>query len=1090
MSEYAELHCHSWFSLLDGASPPQALAARAARLGLRALALTDHDSLAGVVQFSQAAKQHDLRALFGAEVTLDALDGDNSAAHLTLLAETQRGYANLCKLISAARLDHLPAPAETYDPLATASDWPGKIAPRLSWARLREHAEGIIALTGCRRGPVAAPLLRREEEAAEIALRHLCEVYGRDHLFVELQHHRQPGDDHLARRLCDLARDFKLPVVATNNVHYAKRDGSRLRDALLAIDENIPLSEARRRGLLPGHDLACLAGAEEMARRFGERPEALLNTLRVAERCQASADFSQQRLPGFLPPGSSISEFEYLYALCHENLPRRYPVLRPAVLKQLAHELDVIENAGLAGFFLLVWDIVCFATAQGIRCQGRGSAAGSIVAYLLGITAIDPLEHRLLFERFLSADKHTMPDIDIDFAADRREEVIQYVYRKFGRDHAAMVCNYVTYHARSALRDLSKVLEIPADVAGGWAHRRLGNHATRRGDRIAELAAGMESEAGNERSSEKGAPALLLLADLMRQIDGAPRHLSIHSGGMLITALPLDEVVPLEAATMPGRVIVQWDKDSCEDAGLIKFDILALGMLGAVSEAVALAETMGEPAPDLSALPPDDVRIYRMIQAGDTVGTFQIESRAQIQLLPRLKPANFSDITISVAIIRPGPIQGNAVHPLLRRRDGLEPVQYLHPALEPILRETYGVIVYQEQILQVATTIGGFTPGEADQLRRAMSRARSPAAMGPIRTLFLERARARGIDDGVAVQICNQLVAFSGYGFPKSHSASFALVAYQSVWLKCYRPAAFYCAVINNQPMGFYSVEVLLGDARRHGVDTLPPCAARSDEKWKPERTQRGMWALRTGLSAVAAMGGAGRHALPSAAAARIVGAREQEPFRDLIDFCQRTRLARPLVENLIRAGVCDVLRAAGESRRDLLWQLGEIDYRPEEIPLEPAHTHADLAELEQEEEEVWEHELMAFASGGNVMRHYRAALRRRRIASGWEVKQMARGQRARVAGVMAIRQRPETAKGIVFVSLEDESGLLDLVIKPQVWEKYHETLYREPLVVVEGEVQRANRAVSVLVQHAIPLADLLGEVASDAVAGATKAWF
>lgn len=1089
-AQYAELHCHSWFSLLDGASSPEALAARAAHVELQALALTDHNSLAGAVRFARAAQQERLHGVFGAEVTLEPLHAGDAANHLTLLAETQQGYSNLCKLITASRLDHLPAPPESYDPAATASDWPGKVPPLLSWQRLGEHAAGIIALTGCARGPVATPLLQNQPEAAQAAVRRLLEIFGQEHLCVEVQHHSRARDNWLVRRLCAVARDFALPVVATNNVHYAERKDSHLHDAMLAIDENISLSAARQRGLLPGHNLAYLAGPQEMAQRFRELPEALTNTLAIAERCRVSLDFSAQRLPAFLPPagatGSRVSEFQYLYQLCHDNLARRYPVLRPAVLTQLAHELEVIEKAHLAGFFLLVWDIVQFAREQGIRCQGRGSAAGSIVAYLLGITAIDPLAHDLLFERFLSEDRFTMPDIDIDFAADRREEVIQYVYRRYGRAHAAMVCNHVTYHARSALRDLGKVLEISPTLVDRWESQLESNNPAEAANQLEQAArdngakVGGTEEAGAEE--ENSTHLLRLLADLMRQLDGAPRHLSIHSGGMLLTGMPLDEIVPLEAATMPGRIIAQWDKASVEDAGLIKLDILGLGMLGAISEAVALAQDMGEPAPDLDALALDDPGIYAMLQQGDTIGAFQVESRAQTQLLPRLKPTCFADIVVQVAIVRPGPIQGGAVHPYLRRRAGLEPVQYLHPSLEPVLRETYGVVLFQEQVLRTAVTVAGFTAGEADMLRRAMSRNRGQQAMQALKERFMHGARQQGVDDATAEQVFAQLQGFASYGFPKSHAASFALVAYQSMWLLRYRPAAFYASLMNQQPMGFYSVEVLAGAARRHGVDILPARVEQSTAKYLPERTPRGRWALRTGLAAVAQIG--------NDAVQRILDTRAERPFADLTDFCMRTRLDRDLVSNLIRAGACDGFLASNMTRRDLLWQLGGIDYRPDELLLPQVHTQATLPEIDQQEQEIWEHELTGLAPAGNIMRHYRAQLRRRRIAGTWEVKQMQRGRQARVAGMMVVRQHPQTANGIVFISLEDEAGLLDLVVKPNVWQRLREVLYREPLVMVTGEVQRSGGAVSVLVDQATPLIELLGKQESDAIARATKSWF
>jgi error-prone DNA polymerase len=826
-----------------------------------------------------------------------------------------------------------------------------------------------------------------------------------------------------------------------------------------------------------------------------------------------------------------------LYQLCHDALPQRYPDLRSAVLKQLAHELDVIERAGLAGYFLIVWDIVRFARSRGVRCQGRGSAANSIVAYLLAITSVDPLRHNLLFERFLSADKFTTPDIDVDFAVDRREEVIRYVYTRYGRANTAMVCNVVTYRARSALRDLGKALDFPEAVVERLIGRLESNSPAEAARTVEQLvaesegallpaggasgegaraeSAGAVAPTASVAASVPGTPAapaavrdgaghpLRHLADLLRQIDGCPRHLSIHSGGMLITGPPLDEVVPLEPATMPGRVVVQWDKDSCEDAGLIKIDLLGLGMLGMLSVALGYLEAMGLPEPDLDAIPLDDPAIYRMLQKADTIGTFQVESRAQTQMLPRLKPTRFEDIIIEVAIVRPGPIQGGAVHPYLRRRAGAEPVSYAHPSLEPVLAETLGVLLFQEQAIRVSVASAGFAPGEADMLRRAMSRARSVEAMEAMRERFVEGAARQGIDGATADAIFAQLAGFAGFGFCKSHAASFALIAYQSLWLKKEHPAPFYCALFNQQPMGFYPIEVVAGDARRHGVEVLPPDVNRSMWEYTIERDRRpgkGAWAIRTGLCAVTGLGEAGWARIQAARteAARSEGARTEaaretsaqapdpvaasepvdaRPFTDLADFCTRTRLDRDLCVALIRAGACDSLSTPPGERRRLLWQLGEIDPRPTELPLPqsvPVTELPALPALDPLEQTAWEYELLGLSPDGQIMRHYRAALRARHVIGGWEVKQLEQGAVARTAGMMAIRQRPQTANGIVFISLEDESGLLDLVVKPDTWMRLRDVLRGSMLVVVEGTVQRSGRAVSLLVQHAAPLVETL----------------
>lgn len=1050
-SPYAELHCHSHFSLLDGASSPEALVTRASTLGISALALTDHNSLAGAIRFWKAAKKAEIHPIIGAEVTLE------NEQHLTLLAENQRGYANLCRLLTAAHLRDSSA-----DPAITAGSdpgvWPGKGEPSVSWEMLHQYREGVLILSGCKRSPVISALLKREPAHARTMAARLCEIFGREHVWIELQHHRLPDDDRLVRALLDVTRSLNLPYVATNDVHYATRRESRLRDALIAIHHNESLTEARRLGYLPFNSNYNLASPNEMAHRFTEIPLALQNSIEIARRCNVSLDFSQQRLPIFSVP-EGHSEFEYLYQLCHDGLPRRYPQLKPAVLKQLAHELSIIDQTGLAGYFLIVWDIVRFARERGIRCQGRGSAANSLVAYLLGITSVDPLQHNLLFERFLSHDRYTTPDIDLDFAADRREEVIQYVYARYGASHTAMVCNMVTYQACSAVRDLGKALGFPLSVVDRLS-KSLETHSCAQ---AAEFFL---------KTLEADAPAehpLQLLAELLSLIDDCPHHLSIHVGGMLITGPPLDEIVPLERTTMPGRIIGQWDKDSVEDAGLIKIDLLSLHTLGMISEALSYVEgarsdpsasSRAEPVESseqtLDALPLDDPAIYEMLERADTIGAFQVESRAQQQMLPRLKPTNFEDITIEVAIVRPGPIQGGAVHPYLRRRAGLEPVSYLHPCLEPILRETLGVLLFQEQAIRVAMVAAGFSPGEADLLRRAMSRSRPLDEMSILRERFLQGAQANAIDRETAEAIYHQLKGFAGYGFCKSHAASFALIAYQTMYLKRYHAPEFYCALLNQQPMGFYSPEVILGDARRHGVDLLPPDVNRSDWRYTLEETPTGQSALRMGLQTILGLGGQGWE--------RIQLAREPGSFTDLRDFCIRTQLPKPTTSDLIRAGAIDQF---GE-RRALLWQLGEIDYRPAELPLVLPTVDVSLPDLAEFEQTQWEYELLGLSPNGQVMRHYRAALQRAGILNTAEVKQKVNGWVVRVGGMAVVKQRPGTAKGVLFISLEDERGLLDLIIKPNIYERFRPLVRHQQFILVEGMVQQASGAISVLVTRVL----------------------
>ena len=1018
---YCELHCHSYYSLLDGASSPEALVERAVDLGMSALALTDHDGLYGVVPFWRAARARGVHPVIGAEVTLE------DKTHLTLLAEDQHGYANLCRLISQA---HLYTPPDK----SVDTRWLGKTDPRVTWEVLHTHRRGLIALSGCRQGPIARPVLAGEAEAAQRAAERLRDLFGPDHLFVELQRHLLLDEALLIRALVAMARRLDLPLVATNNVHYATPEARRLQDVLVCIRHLCTLEEAHARALLRPNAHYDLKSPAEMARLFANLPEAVATTQRIAERCQVNLDFSQQRLPAF-PVLPGHTPFSLLYDLCQQGLHRKMAPVTPQASRQLARELDVIEKTGLADYFLIVGDIVRFAQERGIRYQGRGSAANSLVAYLLDITPVDPLRFGLLFERFLSEDSHTMPDIDIDFAADRREEVIQYVYGRYGGEHAAMVCNVVTFRERSALRDVSRALGLTPDLLDRLVHSRE---------------EGRRQSAESSPNSALPAADCLLLTDLCRQLEGVPRHLSIHNGGLLITAAPLVEVVPTERATMPGRVVVQWDKDSVEDAGLIKLDLLGLRMLGLVDEAVRLIEAGTGEKPDLARLPLDDQAIYDLLQCGDTVGAFQVESRAQVSMLPRLKPRCFDDLVIAVSIVRPGPIQGGMVHPYLRRLARLEPVTYAHPSLEPVLRETLGVILFQEQVLRVAMAVAGFSGGEADALRRAMSHHRSHIEMDRLRERFVTGARGNGLDEMTADTVFDQLAGFASYGFCKSHAAAFAHLAYQSLWLKVYHPAEFTCALLNQQPMGFYAPSVIMGDAKRHGVPILHADVNRSAAACTLE-----VQAVRLGLRYL--------HGFGPAAQQRLLDARGEQPFASLADLCRRTRLPRVLVENLARSGAIDQLGGGEQGRRRLLWELGALDYREEALDLEVAFEPAVLPDLTEAEVMGWELELLGVSPGDHPMRLYRPQLQAAGVLTCAEVARRRDGDIVRVAGEAIVRQKPPTAKGHVFFTLEDETGIVNLIIRPDLY-KRHRAELAAPMLAIRGLLQREAEAISLLV--------------------------
>ncbi|MCB0140297.1 MAG: DNA polymerase III subunit alpha, partial [Caldilineaceae bacterium] len=969
-------------------------------------------------------------------------------ASLVLLAQNQGGYANLCQLITASRLDQMATDGDGD----VADEWPGKIEARLTWERLYQHADGLICLTGGRQGPLDAALLRHDFAGAAAHLQRLQEIFGPAHLYVELQHNYLPQTQWLNAQLAELAQQFELPLAATGNVYYAHPDYARLRDCVTAIRHHQTLTAARRAGHLALNSCYSLCSPPEMARRFAPYPQALAATVEIAQRCRVSLDFSQQRFPPFALENGR-NEFAELYERCHTQLARKYPDLNPLVLSRLSHELQVIEGAQLAGFFLHVAHLMAHAARQGIRGQGRGSAGNSIVTYLLGITPIDPLAHGLLFERFLSTDRFTAPDIDIDFDTNRRDELIAYIYDHFGRDHVAMVCNHVTYRARSAIQDLGKVLEMPPAELVKLSHSVDAHTASAA---AAQLHTRLPQDAPAHHP-------LRLLCELLPQLDGAPRHLGIHNGGMLITAQPLAQLAPLEPATMPGRMVVQWDKNAVEDCGLIKLDVLGLRALNVITDALAEIARSGVEAPDLTALDLADAEVYAMIAGGDTIGASQVESRAQMGFGPRLKPVKFTELMMQVAIVRPGPIQAGSVNPLLRRRAGQEAVTYVHACLEPVLHDTYGVLLYQEQAIQIAMAAAGFTAGEADLLRRALAREDEATIFGPLRQRFLEGAAKQGIDAAEAQAIYQQLAGFAGYGFCKSHAGSLAMVAYAHLWLKRYYPGPFYVALLNNQPMGFYSPEVLINDAKRHGVAILSPDIQVSAYDYTLTYDANGAPQLRTGLRAVKGMG--------NRAWALIVRARQERSFASLADLARRSKVPPDLLETLIMAGALDAL---GE-RRQLLWQLKQLDLRGYTLALPTTEPDIALPALRLLEQVAWEYELVGYSTTMQILALYRPQLRQQQILSSWEVKEAPAGQRVLVAGLTIVVQRPGTARGVTFQTLEDEAGTVDLVLKPRIYKRFSEIVRGERMVAASGIVQREGGAVNVLVGHMWGLSDISG---------------
>ena len=1256
---FAELHCHTDFSFLDGASPADDLVERAVELGLSGLAVTDHQGLYGAVRFSAAAREAGLHAVVGMEIELiDTATADPQGMvlpprrrkrhvpapapahprageparpvvdrqrppghresrredlrgvrprelgpHLTLLAQDQAGYANLCRLSSAA---HLAG---------------SKAVPRFTHQLLEQHRDGLVVLTGCRHGELPRRLLAGDREGAVRALARLEAIAASGGLYVELQHHLLPDDDWLVAELARLAHEAGLPTVVTNDAHYALRSDRELQDVLVSIRHGQEL-EAAAHLRRPNAEYALKDGVELAALPPGTDTDPLVRHAwldgikrsgEIAAHCQVALEFERYRFPGFPVPGGETS-FSYLERLCHDGVRERYHPITPRVLKQMAHELEVIERTGLAEFFLICWDLMRFSRERGIPAQGRGSAGDSIVAYALGITRVDPIRHELLFERFINEGRVTYPDVDIDFASSRREEVIQYVYERYGPEHTGMVCNIVTYRARSAVREVGYALGFPrplvdrvakaletydsvmvrrdleadggfaefftAPVEGGSGVRHLLDdmgelrrvtptsdlrpgpaddeggpgdtpaseqflrHESERRLALASLSGsdGTDEEPGPERRiipTSVGAIELDPLPprrrgstlglspwdrwlELCARIDGRPRHLSIHVGGMLVTRAPLVDIAPLEHATMPGRVVVQFDKRDIETMKLIKLDLLSLRMLSAIDDALRDIKADCAVCLDLDRLPEDIDEVFRMICAADTVGVFQIESRAQMQTLPKSRPQTLDDLVVEVAIIRPGPIQGDAVHPYLRRRQGIEPVAYLHPSLEPILAETLGVILYQEQVMKIAIEVAGFSAADSDGFRRAMGTWRSQREMEKLHTGFVQGCiRTSGLTSEQAEELFGKVAGFASFGFNKSHAAAFARTAYESAFLRLFYPAQFVTGLINAQPMGFYPVEVLINDAKRHGVAVLPvdinASGFRTATEWvgrpgsplpsdagieqRPEVVESSAvvvpsveardrfaapsaqgYGIRLGLHLVKGIGEAEGESLD---AARVEGG----PFHSLADLVARTELSEAVAERLIRAGALDSL---GQPRREALWQLREVAgaargrsdgrslgsrvarERPLDIHLPP--TPAPALPPPSELERLGDaYAILSLDARHQVMELYRPALEGLGALTLGELADRCPG-RVAIGGLVVTRQHPMTAKGTVFLALEDETGMVNVTLWPKVWGRLRGVVRRHALLYVEGELQVDSGVINLVARRIRPLVEVCRE--------------
>lgn len=1017
---FIHLHTHSNFSFLDGGSSIEDLVRRAADLGMPALALTDHDNLCGAVKFHRAAGQAGIKPIQGAEVTLE--DG----SHLTLLARGPEGYRSLCRMLTRAHLENR------------------RRQPRVSLANLKDNAKGLIALSGCRRGLIPRLLMaRRYDEACRWA-RFCREIWGSD-FYLEMQDTLVPGSWRLNRLLAELGEDAGIELVATNNVHYAVPEDFPVHDVLVCVRTLTRVQDVHPERPLNGE--AYLKDSREMAVLFREYPQALENTWRIAESCRPALELGRDHFPEYdLPPGEKAEEV--LCRLVYEGATRRYGRVTAEVRDRLEHELNIINTLGYAGYFLVVWDIVNFALREGIRFAGRGSAADSLVAYCLGITEVDSLARGLLFERFMSPERGEKPDIDIDFDARRRDRVAAYVYAKYGADKVACVATYNTFRARSALRDLGKALGLEEKEIGALAKRLP---AFSQADQIRPLLAKLPELRISGLERERFA----LLLSLCEKVAGFPRFLGTHLGGLVISREPLADLTPLQMAAK-GMVITQFDKEDVEEMGFVKLDLLSLRALAAVDDAVDTIKKR-EPSFSYDDIPLDDPATYRRLNSGETIGIFQLESPAQRALQARLGASKMEDIVASVALIRPGPIKGNMVEPYIARRHGQEPVSFMHPRLEPILAKTYGVVLFQEQVIEIAMAVADFTPGEADNLRRVMTHARSPKAMEEIGRVFVERAVKNGVDRENAERIFACMQGYASYGFCEAHAAAFATTAFKTAYLLEHYPAEFYAALLSNQPMGYYPPHVILNEARRRGIRVLPPCVNSSLERFTVEAG-----GIRVGLMQVKGLSRVGIQSII-----------ENRPFTSLADLFLRASLARDELANLI---LCGALDSVGKNRRRMMAELLALSEARRHLGKESLDWSCEygeclyLPDFSEAEKYRLELEILGIDVRGHIMQHLREILRRQGFKDSRSVKEEKAGARVKVAGLLLAPHRPPTKSGkiTVFLSLEDEFGLTDVTVFEDVYQRFGHLIFAPqpgPLAV-EGMVQRRGNGVSLIAKR------------------------
>ncbi len=1038
---YAELHCHSNFSFLDGASHPEELATEAARLGLEALAITDHDGFYGVVRFAEAAREVGIPTVFGTELSLGLTEPQNGVAdpagiHQIVLARDPTGYAALGSLISAGQM---------------AGE---KGAPRLSFSDIAEAAcngaaDHWVLLTGGRKGAVPKALIEAGPAAAGTELQRLIDAVGRPNVYVELWDHGDPLDSARNDELARLSARYGVGLLATNNVHYATPSRRRLATALAAVRARRSLDEID--GWLPPSGAAHLRSGDEQLRRFNRYPGVVEAAAELGKACAFDLNLVAPSLPPFpCPPGHD--EMSWLTELVRRGAEQRYGPRTaewvPGAWKQIDRELALIDELGFPGYFLVVWDIVDFCRVNDIYCQGRGSAANSAVCFVLGITKADAVSLGLLFERFLSPERDGPPDIDLDIESGRREEAIQHVYERYGRNNAAQVANVITYRAKSSIRDMSKALGYATGQQDAFSKQL---------DRWGGLSDLLDGSAEQVTAGDFDVPRDVL--ELAAAVENFPRHLGIHSGGMVICDRPITEVCPIEWGRMANRSVLQWDKEDCATVGLVKFDLLGLGMLTALHLAVDLIGEHHDLDLDLAALPQDSA-VYDMLCEADSVGVFQVESRAQMATLPRLRPRNFYDLVVEVALIRPGPIQGGSVHPYIRRRNGKEPVTYLHPLLENSLRKTLGIPLFQEQLMQMAIDVAGFTPAESDELRQAMGSKRSRERMAKLKVRLYEGMAERGIVGNIADEIFDKMAAFANYGFPESHSVSFAYLVYSSSWIKLYYPAAFCASLLNAQPMGFYSPQSLVLDARRHDVIVRTPDLNESSDKatLEPCSGSKGSVAVRLGLSSIRGIG--------DDLAQDIA---ENGPYESMEHLVRSADVNLAHLEALATGGAFGCF---GLDRRAALWQAGAvIQSRPDRLSGIVTGIHApQLPGMSDQEEAVADLWATGVSPDGHPTKFVREELDRLGAVTSAGMRLLESGTRIWVGGVVTHRQRPATAGGTLFINLEDETGLINVVCSRGCWIRYRRIARGAPALLVRGRLEASEGVYNLIAERIEPL--------------------